>query len=102
MTTAINSVLAQRFPFIVKWEERMSSAGYYRDQQLERAARDNAPSNAIYFSSVSHRWATTDDILNPEIVLAWQLKCPVCQGKRARSNGCNHPRHTIYDMANWR
>jgi hypothetical protein len=103
--------LAQRFPYIVMWEQRMGSFQYYRDAQLLRAAKENAPSNAIYFQNgvVEHPvgvfkprgWQTTDDISNPEIVLDWQLSCVECGGKRARIKGCTNSRHDLYDMANF-
>lgn len=46
------------------WGARSGSMKYYIDAQVERARRDNAPANATYYSDITDKWSTVDDIMN--------------------------------------
>ncbi len=50
------------YHYIVAWGLVMHSFGYYVSEQIVKARTQNAPEDAIYFSTESMRWVTFTDI----------------------------------------
>jgi len=48
------------YPYIVAWGRMMGSNWSFTELTAERAARDDAPSNAIYHDG--GRWVTFDEV----------------------------------------
>ncbi len=53
------------YVYIQAWGAILSSHDYYIRDEQEKAAKDNAPTNATYFSKTENRWHTADDIIDP-------------------------------------
>lgn len=52
----------ERYPLIEKWGRMSGSFTYYIVDQQERAARDNAPEDAIFYSVDDARWVRADEV----------------------------------------
>lgn len=92
---ASKAELWRKFPYIVLWGKHLQSYDYYITEQCLEAESDNAPYNA--FQKRNGEWITTDAIIVPDVILAWQLSCTTCGGTHAKAKGCNDFRHDVYD-----
>jgi hypothetical protein len=50
------------YTLIRKWHEMTGSQPYYWTNLQEKAAKENAPVNAIYYDRGAERWRTADDV----------------------------------------
>jgi hypothetical protein len=50
--------------YIRAWGRMLNSAAYYVQDQVEKARRDKAPANSIYYDDKKKEWRTFDDITN--------------------------------------
>ena len=53
---------SQEYKALAVWHKETGSMPYYIQQEQEKAAKDNAPLNAIYYSMSQEAWMTTDDL----------------------------------------
>jgi hypothetical protein len=51
-----------KYPYIRAWGKYLGSYQYYINAQVERADKDRAPNNAIYYNEDKKCWATADEI----------------------------------------
>lgn len=54
------------YPYIRAWGRMMGSHSYYVDDQVEKARRNKAPQNAVYYNINS--WQTFDKVTNPHTI----------------------------------
>jgi hypothetical protein len=54
------------YKHIRAWGNSLRSYEYYIFGEQTKAAEDNAPLNAIYYSDREERWYTADEIVAPE------------------------------------
>lgn len=62
--------------YIRAWATHVGGGAFQLKAQLERARRENAPENAIYYSVMRRRWRTVDDIdhaVLAQVIEAWAL-----------------------------
>jgi len=51
-----------KYPCILAWGKYLGSLDYYIKNQIDRATRDNAPRNAIYYNDEKSKWITSNEI----------------------------------------
>jgi len=68
--------------YIRAWGRLLNSAPYYVKDQVEKANRDGAPANAIYYSDKEKRWHTFDEVANS--LTRFQIENILDEYKRSR------------------
>ena len=56
------SAPAAKYKHIRSWGRNMRSMEFYITQAQEKAARDGAPEDALYFSTTENKWVCASDL----------------------------------------
>jgi len=58
-----------KYPYIQAWGTKLTSLQYYIKSEKDRAEKDNAPDDAIYFSIERQRWIRVTELeeSNPDL-----------------------------------